>query len=253
MVRSVAQHSDVPFELLIGDASAPSQRFACDDPRVRVIPEDPPLGPPRGYNALYRQARGRWICWLNDDLEVPPGWGAALIGAIEHHVEVDLFCLPVIERGASEALLLLYLGLPYACMGAVRREAGEALGWLDEGYGFYATDPDFALRMIASGRRLAPAVGAHVFHHHLKDEARVANTPHFERDNARLGRLWHPRRRALRRLYRRSSFRYFRDLETRWSEAWRCQALEVPLDPSAAPRPPNRPHRVKAPGWWLGI
>jgi GT2 family glycosyltransferase len=252
MVRSVLDNTYVPFELLIADASD-GALFECDDPRVRVIPEPVPLGAPRGFNVLYRHARGTWVCWLNDDLEIPKGWGEALETSLHEHPEVDLFCLPVIERGDPAALILLYLGIPYACMGVMRREVGDAIGWLDEGYRFYATDPDIALRTVEAGHRLAPAIGAHVYHHHLEDEGRSSNREAFDQDNARLNRLWHPKRRALRRRYRRTSYRYFKDLNTRRSTVYGCEALEVPTGVEAGPARAPRPHRVKAWGWWLGI
>jgi GT2 family glycosyltransferase len=254
MVRSIVEHTDLPFELLVADASDQQGGFGNADPRVQVISEPEPLGPPRGYNILFRRARAPWVCWLNDDVEVPPGWGAGVLASIERNPEVDHFCLPVVERGESEALVLLYWGIPYACMGLVRREAGEAVGWFDEGYSFYATEPDLALRLIESGSRLAPALDTHVLHHRRPDEARVSNRESFARDNARFECLWRPRRNELRRRYRRTSFRYFRGLEVCRSEAWASKALVVPMLRGEA-RPPRsaRRHHVKAPGWWLGI
>ena len=157
MIRSALDHVDASFELLVGDASDRPGGFERIDPRVEVIREPEPLGYTRGFNALFRRARGRFVCFLNDDVELPPGWGSALLAATLRHPEVDLFCLPVIERGESAPSILLFMGMPFACMGAVRREAGEALGWFDEGYAFYGADPDLSLRLIASGRRLAPA------------------------------------------------------------------------------------------------
>jgi GT2 family glycosyltransferase len=253
MTRSVLAHTIVPFELLIGDASDDGSRFASDDPRVHVHREAPPLGPPRGYNALFQRTRGTWVCFLNDDLEVRPGWAEAILAAAARHPTADLLCLPVVEPGYPAPLVLLYLGIPYACMGAIRRDAGQGLGWFDEGYEFYATDPDFSLRLISAGREMAPVPGAHVVHHRIADELRVANRGSFERDNARLGRRWHARRHVLRRQYRRSSFRNFRGLETLWCEPYRTRALELPIDAGQPARRVRYPHRVKAHGWWLGI
>lgn len=253
MVQSVVEHTGVPFELLIADASDRQGTLHFLDPRVRVIPEPARLGPPRGFNVLFRQARGLWVIYLSDDLELPRGWGPALLAATQRNPEVDLFVLPVVERGDSEAMLLLYHGMPYACFGCLRREAGRALGWFDEDYSFYATDPDLAMRLIKAGRRLAPARGAHVFHHRLADEERVHNQLAFERDNARLSSIWRSQHRAQLRRYRRTSFRYFRDLETRWSEVWESKALAVPTDARPPSQPPLKRHRVRAPFWWLGI
>ena len=90
-VRSVLEHVTVPFELLIGDASDGGSFFESSDPRVHVYPERVRLGPPRGYNALFRRARGAWVCYLNDDLEIGAGWSEAVVAALARHPEADLF------------------------------------------------------------------------------------------------------------------------------------------------------------------
>jgi len=249
-VASVLEHTRVPFELLVADASDRVPPFSCSDARVRVHREDPPLGPVRGSNALFRRASGSWVCFLNDDLEVTPGWDEAVMTATARHPEVDLFCLPVLERGEQSAKILLFCGLPYACMGVVRREAGEALGWYDESYRFYATDPDFAMRVIVAGRRLAPVLGTCMVHERVVDEERASHGAALVWDNARLSRTWRPRLAEQYRRYRRTSFRYFRGLETTFSEAWDTEALDVPIG-AATPSRPLRPHRVDAPRWWL--
>jgi GT2 family glycosyltransferase len=253
--RSVLKQTTVPFELLVADASDRVPPWSCGDPRVRVVREDPPVGPVRGSNALFRQARGEWVCFLNDDLEVTPGWGEAVAASIARCRRADLLCLPVLERGDEVPRILLYYGLPYACMGVVRRSAGEALGWYDEGYRFYATDPDFALRTIASGRWIAPVRGACVVHDRVADEERASHADALARDNARLHALWSPRFPALYRRYRRTSYRWFRDLRVSFSEVWNTDALEVPLDDSdrKARKRRSRRHTVDAPGWWWRV
>ena len=135
-------------------------------------------------------------------------------------------------------------------MGVVRREAGEALGWFDEGYRFYGADPDFSLRLILSGRRLAPVFGRPLVHHRHPDAARDANRVHFARDNGRLESVWAPRMEQVQRAYRRGSLRYFRRLETRWSEAHQTDALDIPSSDSGRPLNPRRPHGVGSSPWW---
>jgi GT2 family glycosyltransferase len=255
-VRSVLSHTRAPFELLIADASdreSPPElaSLVAGDARLRVVREDPPLGPVRGSNALFRRARGRWVCFLNDDLEVVPGWDAAVLAAAERCPRADLLCLPVLERGDTSAKILLYQGLPYACMGALRRSAGEAVGWYDEGYAFYATDPDLAMRLLAAGRGLAPVLGTRVVHERVADAERASHREQLARDNVRLALRWNGHMRELRRRYRRSSYRHFRGLETTFSEVWNTEALEIPLAPAASRRRLRNPHQVDAPGWWI--
>ncbi len=77
MVNSVLAHTKHPFELLIADGSD-GEPFVCNDPRVRVFPETEPLGSVRAYNAVFEQAQGDFVCFLNDDLVVLPGWSVAI-------------------------------------------------------------------------------------------------------------------------------------------------------------------------------
>lgn len=249
-VASIVAHTTHPFEVLVGDASDRVPCYESGDSRVRVLWESEPLGYVRGYNALFREARGSYVAFLNDDLEVLPGWSEGVMGLFQRHPKVDLACLPMVEPDEEGAFLLLYSGIPYACMGVARREAGEALGWFDEGYRFYAADPDFSLRLILSGRRLAPVFGPPLVHHKHPDGARDANRAHLERDNRRLQEIWTRRMKQVRRSYRRGSSRYFRGLETRWSEAHQTDALEIPGSDADRPLNPRRPHEPRGSPWW---
>lgn len=253
-VGSVLEYTSHPFELLVGDASDRAPRYRSHDPRVRVFDEPEPLGYVRGYNALFRRAAGRFVVFLNDDLEVRPGWSEQVLGTFERSPGVDLACLPMAEPGEPEPFLLLYGDLPYACFGAVRREVGERLGWFDERYRFYAADPDFSLRLLRAGRRLAPVFGAPLFHHRMPGEEREHNRAHFESDNRTLERRWRRRLGAVRRRYLGSCYGEFRGLETRWCQGHRTPALEIPAAPGQSPANPRHPHQVRVRprrwAWW---
>ena len=244
MVASVLEHTELSFELLIGDGSD-SEYASFDDPRVQVFPEEEPLGSVRGYNELFKRARADLVCYLNDDLVVLPGWSRRILDVFRQHPEVDLACIPLIEPDEPRPFIALYHSIPYAQMGVLRRQAGEALGWFDERYRAYGPDPDLAMRLIASGRRLAPIYGAVVEHLKVEDDPRESNSRTFESDNAELHRLWYPRRYEIRRKYRKRSFRYFEGFDTRPSESYGCSLLTVPESPDSLPEKPLSPHVVK--------
>jgi GT2 family glycosyltransferase len=244
LVRSVLEHTRHPFELLIGDASDGAP-FASRDERVRVLPEPLRLGPARGYNELFRRARGAFVAYLNDDAEVLPGWSAAALDVFARHPEIDLACLPLIEPGDPQPFVLLYQQMPVAQMGVLRRDAGRALGWFDERFWFYGADTDLSLRALFAGRRLAPAYGRLLVHHKLEDAERRSNMERVAPDRQLLDRLWKGRLDAARSRYRRSSFRYFRRLGVARRADYGADVLEIPAEPSARPARPARPHTLR--------
>jgi glycosyltransferase involved in cell wall biosynthesis len=243
-VRSVLEHTRQPFELLIGDASE-GPPFRSRDPRVRVFPEAVPLGYARGYNELFRRARGELVAYLNDDVEVLPHWSETVLAAFERHPEIDLVCIPLVEPGDPDPFLLLYQEMPVAQMGVLRREAGRALGWFDERFWFYGADTDLSLRVMDAGRRLAPAFGRPLLHHRLDDGERDRNMRCAPPDLRMLDQLWKRRLNATRRRYRRTSFPYFRGLEVSRRSDYGADVLRIPLEPNGLPRQPARPYRLK--------
>jgi GT2 family glycosyltransferase len=242
-VRSILEHTTHPFELLIGDASD-DEPFACEDERVRILPETEPLGACRAYNRLFRAARGEFVCFLNDDLEVLPEWSDRIFDVFARHPEVELAPIPLIEPDEPLPFVMLYHDVPVTQMGVVRRAAGEQLGWFDECFRAYGTDVDFTMRFVASGRAMAPVFGRVVHHHKLEDDLRTSTSATLQRDNQTLSQRWRPRVPALRRAYRRVSYRYFRRLSTRWSEGYRRRLLTIPAAPEARPWVSLHPHRV---------
>lgn len=233
-LRSVREQTTHPYEVLIADASDTPHR--SDDPFVRVFPEPEPLGFIRGYNRVFPEARGEWVVWLNDDIELQPGWSDLLAATIGRGPQVDLFCLPLVEPGDKEPFLLLYRGLPLACFACVRRTAGDALGWFDEGYRFYGADPDLSLRFHATARRVAPVLGRPLFHHREEDDRRTENRSHLDADTARLERIWRPKVRALKRLYRRRSKPYFGGLKKGFCERYHSPTFRIPVGIECDPR-----------------
>lgn len=245
---SVIQHTTCTFEIIIGDASESPLEY--DDTRVRIIHENPPIGPVRGFNKLMNYATGEYVCYLNDDLEVLPGWSDAVLKVFESNPELDMACVPLMEPDDPDPFVLLYKQIPYAQMGVVRRTVGDSLGWLDERFKNYAPDADFTMRMIDAGKKIAPILGKIVWHHKIDDENRIVMENNAKSDNSELGRIWKPRRFDIRKKFEQNSYRYFSNLGIRFSDTYGCDMLDIPSDPKTENRAPDRPYEITYPRFY---
>ena len=248
MLDSVLQHTTHSFEVLIGDASETPLHY--DDPLVRIIHENPPVGPVRGFNQLMQYAKGEFVAFLNDDLEVLPGWSEAVVHVFEKNPEVDMACVPLMEPNDPEPFVLLYKQIPYAQMGVVRRQVGESLGWLDERFKNYAPDADFTMRLIDSGKVLAPICSKIVWHHKLEDENRLVMESNAKSDNSELGRIWKHRRFDIRKKFENKSYHLFSHLGIRYSNTYGCDMLDIPASPDTEPTSPIRPYQITYPRFY---
>lgn len=178
---------------------------AAAHPAVRLVPLAEPAGFTRAANRGLGLSGGRVLLLLNSDTEVDrPGLEALLdafdadprlgaAGAALHYPDGSPQW-----SGGREPTLLWFFGLasglpallarlpfyrrlrpPGAAPGggdqvdwvtgaalAVRREAWEAAGPLDEGFRFYAQDLDYCLRLRQAGWSVALIPGFRVLHHH---------------------------------------------------------------------------------------
>ena len=70
-LRAALLQEDVELEVLVvddgSDERAPGDLPGLDDPRVRVLRHDAPLGVASARNAGIREARGAWVALLDDD------------------------------------------------------------------------------------------------------------------------------------------------------------------------------------------
>jgi glycosyltransferase involved in cell wall biosynthesis len=83
-VRSALAQTVPDIEVIVvDDGSVKPVSLGRDDPRVRVIRHDRPLGVSAARNAGLRAARGRWITFTDDDDELLPNMVEVSLEAVE--------------------------------------------------------------------------------------------------------------------------------------------------------------------------
>lgn len=203
LVDSVLRHTECEFELIVADASA--KPMVAGDPRVRVMHEKPRLGYVKGYNRAFREAKGEFVLWLNDDAEVLPGYDTKALGFMESHPHIGLGCLSFSDRlWPREFMVCRFWGIPYANFGIIRRELGDRLGWFWENLQMYGSDNAITFEVLLAGYGVAGIDGALIHHHRPDDAVREANQAGRKQDNWILQERYQPRLHELRWLYRRN-------------------------------------------------
>lgn len=122
-------------------------------------------GPAAARNAGWRATRTEWVAFLDDDVELTPGWSAQLaadlagcapdVAASKGRIQVPL---PRHRRptDAERATANLATAAWITADLAVRRAALDDVGGFDERFRrAYREDAEFAVRLLAAGWRLA--------------------------------------------------------------------------------------------------
>ena len=157
---------------------------------VTVITNPDNLGFAAACNQGIDAARGEFVCVLNNDTEVTPGWLEALLAVLDMGDSVGLVgprsnsisgpqvvpgAPPLSDAGAAHAWARSWTGaergswparrLVGFCLLGRRRTFAE-VGGFDTGYGIgNFEDDDLCDRVLASGRQLRVCDGAVVLHH----------------------------------------------------------------------------------------
>jgi GT2 family glycosyltransferase len=193
-VETVLANTHAPaFELIVVDnGSADGSRayleaLAARDARVSLLANEDNVGFPAACNQGMAAARGEHLVLLNSDTMVPGGWLSRLTSCLDAG-EAGLVG-PVTNRIGNEAEVLTYYDtygdflreagaraffkrgqafeiqtLTMFCL-AMRRDAWEAIGSLDESYGVGTLeDDDYSMRARRAGFRLLCAEDVLVHH-----------------------------------------------------------------------------------------
>ena len=238
-------HAVVVVDNGSSDGSASAVRTAWPD--VQVIELGRNSGFAAANNVGIRACESELVLLLNSDTVVPPGSVGRLVAALEQDVAaaaagprlvggdgtVELsfgrMLSPwnearqkLIARGIAAGIRPISrwfqrrITTPHhpdwvsgACL-LVRRDAGDAAGWLDERFFLYGEDVDFCAALRAAGHRILFTPDAEVVH--LRGRSHASNPPTaraaYRRSQVAFYAKHHPRWAGLLRLYLLARGRY---------------------------------------------
>lgn len=170
--------------------------------RLQVIREPKREGFVRAANKGFRAARGRNLCWLNDDARPLPGALEAAIQELDSQPANVAFVAMFhrwkgmknvayqTEHESRRYSLCHVRGTLYANFPMGRRETYERLGYFDERFYVCGADPDLSLKAWYAGLSITPAWGSLIDHDEADDDRRAADTPRMREDNEKLFAKW---------------------------------------------------------------
>jgi GT2 family glycosyltransferase len=197
------------YEIIVVDgANTDATPAVLDDARqmfrdrLRIIREPARQGFTRAANRGFREARGIFLTWLNDDVRALPG---ALDNAVEQlsasPEHVGLLAMfhrhpPArsvayeIERHYHTYRLMHLRGTLYANFAMGLRQTFANLGYFDERFFFYGADSDLSLKAWHAGLTVEPAPTSLIDHEELPDDRRETDSSRGRADNAALFAKW---------------------------------------------------------------
>lgn len=201
LLDSIVKHTDIPYEVIVGDASDAAYDGPVPD-KCTIVAERPRMGHSRGYNRCFRMANAEWILWLNDDAEVTAGYASRAVAFMEKHPFIGLGCLPYSENGSPFHCNAAWKTM-YANFGIFKKSLGEQVGYFDEELEMYGADNSLAIRILMAGKGIAAIHDARILHHSENDEVRKQNQSARMRDNRILNKKYFGHMNSWQRVYER--------------------------------------------------
>lgn len=170
--------------------------------RLRIIREERREGFVKAVNKGFRQARGKYLTWLNDDarplnnaldkavaqMNTEPA-DTAFVAMFHAWQSLKNIAYETSHNGHIYRLCHIR-GTLYANFPVGKTRTFEQLGYFDERFFVCAADPDLSLAAWHAGMRVVPAYGAIIDHDEIEDNRRTADSSRAEQDNAKLFAKW---------------------------------------------------------------
>ncbi|MCK6485026.1 MAG: asparagine synthase (glutamine-hydrolyzing) [Phycisphaerae bacterium] len=191
LLRSVRRNTDYPYRMLLIDDSANAATHAAlreliaGDDRVELHRNDQNLGFVAACNRGLELARAEYVCLMNSDVIVAPGWLSRMVRCAESDPRIAIvnplsnMCvnlsvpmapglnLNTMAQRVASASKRRYPNITTAvgfCMLMKRRHV-ERLGGFDPVYGRgYCEESDLCMRYTEAGLRVVAADDAFVYH-----------------------------------------------------------------------------------------
>ncbi|HWH44168.1 MAG TPA: glycosyltransferase family 2 protein [Thermoleophilaceae bacterium] len=180
--------------LVLDNASTDGSADAVRGRDIRLIERRRRTGKAENDSTLLREARGRYCLLLNEDSELCDGSVEALVSALEEDPAAAAAGSLLLDPGgrpqpcawrfpgvltALAGALFLHRLVTVQSKGArvrrvdwaqssallVRRDAAEAVGWLDPDFFVYSDETDFCKRLAGQGRHTLFVPAARAIHH----------------------------------------------------------------------------------------
>lgn len=174
--------------LVVDDADQAAVRALADRFGARYLRHDAPRGLNAARNTAIAAAGGDLLVFVDDDVEVDPGWLTALLAAARDCPDHEVFGGPI--RARLEGCRLRFCGregppitsldlgdrdrdAPFAWGAnfAVRRAALERIGPFDAGLDLYGDEEDWQRRLKAQGGRVRYVAAAGLDHRRTPDDS----------------------------------------------------------------------------------
>lgn len=197
-IESILNNTDVPSRLIIVDNGSEkdvrdklSAVKGNDNVKVTIIFNEKNLGFARGMNIGIKSSNSEFVCLLNNDTIVTPGWLNNMIEVGLKNPEIGVINPASNNFGqyppkgksleSYSGELRKQFGGKYTevgqCIGfcmLIKRGLIEKIGSLDEEQGFmFFEDTDYCYRAKRAAFKCAIALGAYVYHHEHKSFGKI--------------------------------------------------------------------------------
>jgi GT2 family glycosyltransferase len=191
-LRSLAaQELDEPYEVVVvDDGSTDATVEVCRAAGVRMLRQPRRMGPNAARNRGIAETSGALVVFVDDDVEAPPGWLAALVAGARRHPEAEAFGGPIRARFEGPApggcgredppITTLDLGAAdreceavWSANMMVRRSAFGRVGLFEESLGPGGDEHQWLVRLRAAGGHVFYLADAGLDHRRAGDDARL--------------------------------------------------------------------------------